>query len=185
MPFDLEDLYTLIDRSHEAAKAGGWWTDLETGEPLNRNRGEMLCLMHSEVSEGFEADLFGRLDDKLPTRVGAEVELADLVIRAGDYAGGFGYVVTINPVTNQEDARLLHINPWALIHLKIDEVMEAERKNRPNVEHLLSDMLSVVVAFCERRTFDLTGAMEEKMAFNAQRADHKPENRAKADGKQF
>jgi hypothetical protein len=33
--------------------------------------------------------------------------------------------------------------------------------------------------------FDLGGAISEKLAYNAARADHKPENRREANGKKF
>lgn len=68
-----------------------WWHDLDTGEPLQRNKGELLCLIHSEVSEAMEGERKDQMDDKLPHRKMAEVELADALIRILDYAAGFGY----------------------------------------------------------------------------------------------
>ncbi len=65
--------------------------DLRTGERLNRNKGELLCLIHSEVSECMEAERKGLMDTHLPHRRMAEVELADILIRVFDYAGAFGY----------------------------------------------------------------------------------------------
>lgn len=47
--------------------------------------------MHSELSEAMEGERKGLMDDKLPHRRMAEVELADTLIRIFDYAGGFGY----------------------------------------------------------------------------------------------
>lgn len=68
-----------------------FWTDLVTGEKLtNRNKGEMFALMHSELSEAFEAERKNLNDDHLPNRKGVEVELADLFIRVMDYAGEYG-----------------------------------------------------------------------------------------------
>ena len=67
-----------------------WWTDAE-GNPLERNKGELICLMHSELTEAMEGERKGLMDDKLPHRPMAEVELADVVIRIFDYAGAFGY----------------------------------------------------------------------------------------------
>ena len=78
---------------HKASADGGWWNDPRTGERLHRNRGELLCLIHSEISEAMEAERKGLMDDKLTHRPGAEVELADALIRIFDYAGGFGYDV--------------------------------------------------------------------------------------------
>lgn len=52
--------------------------------------GELIALMHSELSEALEADRKGLMDDKLPHRNGLEVELADTIIRILDAAGGLG-----------------------------------------------------------------------------------------------
>lgn len=65
-----------------------WWRDPATHEPIQRNVGEMLCLVHSEISEAMEGHRKGLMDDKLPHRSMIEVELADAVIRIFDIAGG-------------------------------------------------------------------------------------------------
>lgn len=67
-----------------------WWIDIHTGEPVKRNVGELIALMHSELSEALEADRKGLMDDKLPHRKGIEVELADAVIRILDASAGLG-----------------------------------------------------------------------------------------------
>jgi len=72
---------------HETAKAKGWW-DKE------RNDGEMLCLMHSEISEALENIRHGcPPDDKIPEFKGVEAELADTVIRIMDAAHARGWRV--------------------------------------------------------------------------------------------
>jgi NTP pyrophosphatase (non-canonical NTP hydrolase) len=65
-----------------------WWVDLETGEPIKRNVGEMLALVHSEISEALEGHRKNLMDDKLPHRPMVEVELADAMIRILDLAAG-------------------------------------------------------------------------------------------------
>lgn len=72
---------------HEDSKSAGWYSDLQTGEDLKRNLGEMFALMHSELSEGLDGVRKDKQDDHLPTRKSEEVELADLLIRVFDYAG--------------------------------------------------------------------------------------------------
>lgn len=67
-----------------------WWIDLETGQRKERNVGELLCLIHSEISEAMEGHRKGLPDDKLPHRSMFEVELADALIRIFDLAGGMG-----------------------------------------------------------------------------------------------
>ena len=100
-----------------------WWCDPATGNAIERNVGEMLMLVTSELAEALEAHRKNLMDDHLPHRKGFEVEIADALIRLFDIAGG--------------------------MHL------------------------------------DLDGAYTEKMEYNANRADHKPENRIKEGGKKY
>lgn len=74
----------------ESVKAG-WYADPATGEPIVRNFGERIALIHSELSEALEAHRKDLMDDKLPHRKGVEVELADALIRIFDLAGAEGY----------------------------------------------------------------------------------------------
>lgn len=113
----------LVKICHGASVKGGWWHDLQTGAVLPRNAGELIALIHSEVSEALEGVRKSKMDEHLPHRKSEEVEMADAVIRIADYCGGRG--------------------------------------------------------------LDLGGAIAEKMAYNANRADHKPENRKLDDGKKF
>ncbi len=131
MKFDLDKDQTyqaaaiLVSQCHGLAASSGWWNDLKTGEDLRgkRNVPELLCLIHSEISEAIEGRRRGLMDDKLPARRMLEVELADAAIRIFDMAGGMG--------------------------------------------------------------LDVAGAIAEKLAFNAIRADHKPQNRLADGGKKF
>lgn len=80
-----------------------------------------------------------------------------------------------------------------LIHSEISEGMEGHRKNLPDDKLPHRSMLEVELADAVIRIFDLAGglgldvggAIAEKLAFNAQRADHKPENRKAEGGKAF
>lgn len=83
------NLNQLSKRIHKAHIQ--WWRNPRTGKPIKRNKGELLCLIHSEISEAMEGERKDLMDDHLPHRRMAEVELADALIRICDYAGGFGY----------------------------------------------------------------------------------------------
>ncbi len=84
---------TLTDYVQEVAAANKkWWVSLEDGvTPLVRNKGEMLMLMVSEIAEAMEGERKDLMDDKLPHRKMAEVELADCMIRIFDYCAAYGY----------------------------------------------------------------------------------------------
>jgi NTP pyrophosphatase (non-canonical NTP hydrolase) len=136
-PTIYDALNTFSREIHKRNVDAGWWTDLDTGEDLlgykegkpekfsnaKRDILNLLCLVHSEVSESAEGVRKNCPDDKLPHRSMFEVELADVFIRIFDIAGAFN--------------------------------------------------------------LDLGGAVREKLAYNANRADHKVENRINEGGKAF
>lgn len=76
--------------AHRTATDAGWYKDPITGESVERNFGEVVALMHSELSEALEADRKGLKDDKLPHRDGREVEFADCIIRILDTGAALG-----------------------------------------------------------------------------------------------
>lgn len=86
----------LTDACYGGSKAAGWHNDPKTGEPRTdeENRAMFpvrIALCHSELSEALEGDRKDMMDDHLPHRKMAEVELADAVIRIFDLAGAMGY----------------------------------------------------------------------------------------------
>ncbi len=105
----------LAQEVHSTARAKGWWDGdelyalmkkhmEETHVPydvmekvlkrLERNVGESIALMHSELSEALEAARHGNPpDDKVPSYSGIETELADVVIRIADVSCAHGWRV--------------------------------------------------------------------------------------------
>ena len=80
-----------------------------------------------------------------------------------------------------------------LIHSEISEAMEGDRKglmddklpHRQMREVELADALIRICDLAGAYSMDLGGAVAEKLAYNARRADHKPENRAANGGKSY
>ena len=76
---------------------------------------------------------------------------------------------------------------------ELSEAMEGHRKRLADDKLPHRRMLDVELADCIIRIFDLAGglgldlggAFVEKMTYNANRPDHKPENRLKENGKKY
>ena len=121
--YQVKAIRRMQETIHKGCVSIGWYDDLETGEPIKRNFGVAISLMHSELSETFEGWRRNLMDDHLPKRKMVEVELADTIMRILDTA--------------------------------------------------------------EAEGLDVAGAIQEKFAYNQQRADHKIENRRKDNGKKI
>ena len=83
-------LLRLEQICHILAAQGGWWTDLSTGEPLERNVGDLMSLINTEAGEAYDAHRTGCKDSHLTNRVGFDTEIGDMIIRIMDMCGGLG-----------------------------------------------------------------------------------------------
>lgn len=111
LELDFNEQWTAIQRLMYTVHSANakWWTNLETGEMLKRNVGEMLMLTVSELAEAgedspqyffllmkltqiisraMEGHRKTKMDDKLPHRTMFECELVDAIIRILDIGGG-------------------------------------------------------------------------------------------------
>lgn len=95
--------------------------------------------------------------------------------------------------TRVQDNPYAFSNKLALIHSEVSEAMEGDRKglmddHLPHREMREVELADAVIRICDLAGaygMDLGGAIAEKMAYNAQRADHKPAARAAAGGKVY
>jgi len=175
-------------------EAGWWkqeWVNGYGDEPgryhtLPRNIGELLCLVHSEISEAYDGWIAGKQDDKLPHRPALEVELADTVIRVLDILGFYDVNVDALIAIHRQEPPRGGAFWFTLMHSTVSNAMEGFRKGKQEVGCLKLVLLLATIIDCSIAfDLDLWTAVAEKRAYNATRADHKPENRAKAGGKQF
>lgn len=183
-------LLRLCGEIHADNIAAGWWTDLHTGESIlaTRNRPEIMMLIVSELSEASEGAQEGLRDDKLPHLRMFDVELADAAIRLMDVLGADG-------AKSFADADGLWVDyirfkdadvVLMLIVNHISAAMERYRKGqRDEYVQRLAGALHMIFDLAEAYHIDLFDIIEQRRAYNRQRADHKPENRRAAGGKQF
>ena len=162
---------------YEQNKAVGWWDD------PNRCLYECLQLVSTEVAEATEAERKDLMDDHLPDRKGGEVELADAMIRVLDLGGRQAWPYT----SDLKDKKIYTTDSVGRRHLLINrQIINLERSLRgPFASRAYSILLDQIQSVAESFGYDLAGAMAEKLEYNKQRADHKRDARAQANGKRF
>lgn len=173
---------------HQTNVDAGWWTNLETGEVLDRNFGEMLALVHSELSECWHGIASGERDHHLPSFPNWHIEIADACIRVYDMLGGcfntekafieFKFDMPAGFIS--EEDRLI------FLHALLSNALENYRKSNFDASNMyLYRFLDCCFEWAEDSGFDLLHTIRCKWEYNKDRLDHKIENRLKDDGKKI
>lgn len=174
-----------------------WWQNFYTKQPIARNKGELIALIHSEISEWDNGEFLDLMDDKLPNRKMGEVECVDALIRILDYSVGFGYsfserfsfngLDSIGSMCSGFDRVSIESRQLMAIHCALSDLLEAERKNHPTTERIcqICKIIRLICYYGHIKRYDIQGAFEEKMEYNRTREDHTHEARQIEGGKKF
>jgi hypothetical protein len=161
-----------------------WWQDPATGERIDRNIGELLMLVVTELAECMEGERKNLMDDHLPHRKMAEVELADALIRIGDIAGSRKLdldqatraIVEYKPLSENKGRALLSI---------VSCVQSADTITDYTMARKLARAIKRIEAYAIMHGYDVWSAVDEKREYNKTREDHTVEARLAPNGKKF
>lgn len=176
------EINSFAARIHKQNKKIGWWE----GEQCLY---EKLQLVSTEVSESTEGERKDLMDDHLPHRKMAEVELADTLIRVLDL-GTYLDLEYYKPYDPSIQADCYYSDSVGGIHLTINKhiINFAEHLKYGNIISLsvcYSKLITLILDVARRFNYDVMGAALEKVQYNLTRADHQPKNRVKDGGKKF
>lgn len=123
-------------------------------------------------------------------RIQQALQHLQFVIYRGNVDAGWWKNFTTGEVHPKGDVTL-QLSKLALVHSEVSEAVEGVRKglmddhlkDRPMAEVELADAIIRAFDLAGHEGWDLAGAIVEKLYYNAQRADHKIENRLAEGGK--
>ncbi len=173
-----ENLSELQREAHAIAKEHGWWDE-------ERTFGELIALVHSELSEALEAYRDEVLPSKphlLSTKVASE--LADVVIRVADMAEWFK-IDLAKSLEEDEDlgeakqayleyrlsGNLDSFGEWiGAIHEDMADAGYHQRNGGDNMGSHLVAVISLVQDMAAHYGIDLDAAIKAKMEYNRGRS---------------
>lgn len=159
---------------HAQCVAAGWWDEY----PNRMDRFDTaMALVLSELMEGLEGWRKDLMDDHLPHYKMYHVELADAAIRLLDSAAAWNI-----PVDDIDFG-----DTWDFAKTAVpDRLMETCRNAASLIPHVaIHNTLLAVITLARYENIDLAQIISEKRIYNANRADHKKENRAAKNGKRI
>jgi len=187
---DLNKFYTdLATEIHAHNVRVGWWDDPD--ECLFQK----LQLVSTEIAEATEGARKNLMDTHLVNRKMEEVEYADAMIRILDLGGRLKLDYISDEAahhfcipTNSVGMQQLGIN-GSIVDMAVALRTYSTAPDRRILKLILSEtysqVINSIVKVASNRGCEIFDATEEKLIYNAQRSDHKRENREQTNGKKF
>jgi NTP pyrophosphatase (non-canonical NTP hydrolase) len=165
MLFENRSVTELVKEAYETAVSKGWHKE-------KREFGTSIALIHSEITESFEAQSKGHLSE----------ELADVIIRIFNLCGENGF--DLEPVlddlekkTLEDDLSKFTEREFLIIHSKVSRVLETYRVNDEHDEHKKENVilgLAIVVLYilrlCDGSELPIRKSVLDKMSVNKNRS---------------
>lgn len=157
----------LAAQVHEDNVKKGFWP----GGISNRNVGELLALVHSEITEAHDAVLSNSNDDKLSDLPGFDVEIADAMIRLLDASAAYevdlggAFAVAYLPAYSSMTEDLMDAHMW------LSRALEAHRKGkveefRHSVVGAFQTLEAILLKWGETKPLDV---INRKLEYNRSR----------------
>lgn len=185
MPYEKKEINKLSKKIFLQNKESGWWDNPDRCIYMT------LQLVNTEIAEATEGDRKNLMDDHLPDRKMAEVELADTFIRLLDLAGRHEWIYIddcgVSPYLASKNN--LAAKHYVLTKCVCDIGLYAKNDyvlpELNPVNKYYSRAVCTLLKIAEEEGYDLNGAVTEKLEYNKKRSDHKRENRSKIGGKKY
>jgi hypothetical protein len=178
------DFNALAKSVYTANASVGWWDN------PHRNVYELLQLVVTEIAEATEGERKDLMDDHLPHRKMGEVELADALIRLLDMAGAWGwtYKPGISPMLPRG---LLSATNKGEVHFRLTQTITELGiaiqfgSEKTVISQRYTTAVDAILLAGGKFGYDVLPAIQEKLAYNTQRLDHKRDVRMQEGGKKF